>query len=211
MNVQANPKSPSLAELARKAPKYDQEFTDTLRSEGKRDLQAAEDLLVINHAADVKEGMQVVDGLKDLRSSLMIVHDRVVADSGGNLKKAQEYADGLKVKEGELKGEYSKVMGDEEHGYKGYDKITRHYFDEEASVVAGQSEPKGLGGLGAYIRDLTKVSMVRALYAEYTGPLYELHRISDNTTKGKITAIVSENLQTRDTPPKTASKISFDF
>ena len=53
--------------------------------------------------------------------------------------------------------------------------------------------------------------MVRALYAEYTGPLYELHRISDNTTKQigvkPGTGFADAGAQTAFCPPSTKVRL----
>ena len=54
-------------------------------------------------------------------------------------------------------------------------------------------------------------SMARALYAEYTGPLYELHRISDNTTKQigvkPGTGFADAGAQTAFCPPSTKVRL----
>ena len=58
-------------------------------------------------------------------------------------------------------------------------------------------------------------SMVRALYADYSGPLYELRRVSDNTTKQiRVTAgtgFADSGAQTAFCPPSTKCYIQKIF
>lgn len=172
MNAQSTttPRNVNLTELARKARKFDTEFTETLREEGTRNLNAAEDLLVVNHTTDVESGMAVVTELRDLRSSLMTVYDRSIKDSKANLFQAEEYAGKLDT-EGGLKEPESKKL-DQHRRLNSFDTVTREYEAETAGVEVREHEPRGLTGIGKFIQDLTQViSVATAAAALPPGPM----------------------------------------
>lgn len=150
-----------LSKLARESASFGREFTDTLRSEGLKTLKAAEDILVLNHSADFDSGLEVVESLRDLRSSLMVVYDRVEDGGQANLKEAKAYKESLRPGDGVLR-EAEQVPQPPKDGY---DSVVKHLRSEKTKLNVPSGRAAGLAGLGAFIKDLTGVIGVSAAAA----------------------------------------------
>lgn len=153
LNIQTaqSPQRTNLTDLARKAPKFDTEFVDTLRTEGRRRLSEARDVLVAHPSSGSPEEMKVVKDLEDFRSSLVTVYSRTDLESTQNLKAAIRLSHELKPKPAES------VELQEHWSRDPWDKVTREFEEENIYVSHLIAKPQGLNGIGAYLRDLTKV------------------------------------------------------